>query len=47
MLIDELMFAGRSELGVTNAVLEAGEKLAGLLPGMANVPAREVLNYGC
>ena len=47
MLIDELMSAGRSVLGVTNAVLEVGEKLAGLLPSMANVRAREVLNYGC
>ena len=46
MLIDELMSAGRSVLGVTNATLETGEKLAGLLPSMANVPAREVLNYG-
>ena len=47
LLIDELMSAGRSVLGVTNAALETGEKLAGLLPSMANVPAREVLNYGC
>ena len=47
VLIDELMSAGMSVLGVTNAVLEVGEKLAGLLPSMANVPALEVLNYGC
>ena len=47
MLIDELMSAGRSVLGVTKAVLEVDEKLAGLLPSMANVSAREVLNYGC
>ena len=47
MLIDELMSAGRSVLGVTNATLETGEKLAGLLPSMVNVYAREVLNYGC
>ena len=47
VLIDELMSAGRSVLGVTNAVLEVGEKLADLLPSMANVPALEVLHYGC
>ena len=48
MLIDELMSAGRSVLGVTNAVLEVGQKnLANLLPSMANVPGGEVLNYGC
>ena len=46
MLIDELMFAGRGELGVTNAVLEVGEILADLLPSMSNVPGSEVLNYG-
>ena len=47
MLIDELISAGRSVLGVTNAVLEVGEKLADLLPSMANVPGSEALNYGC
>ena len=47
MLIDELMSADRSVLGVTNGTLETGEKLAGLLPSMANVSVREVLNYGC
>ena len=47
MLIDELMSSGRSVLGVTNAALETDEKLAGLLPSMANVPGGEVLNYGC
>ena len=47
MLSDELMFASRSVLSVTNAVLEVGEKLADLLPSMVNVPGGEALNYGC
>ena len=39
VLIDELMSGGRrSVLGVTNAVLEVDEILAGLMPSMANVP---------
>ena len=38
VLIDELMSGGRSVLGTTNAPLEVNEKLAELMPSMANVP---------
>ena len=37
VLIDELISAGRSVLGVTNTGMEVSEKLADLLRSMANV----------